>query len=98
MRILFMGTPEFAQISLKAMVEDGRNVIGVITQPDKPKGRGYEMAMPEVKIYAIEKNIPVFQPETLKDGAIEAVERILTADKNRIITKSGRFIDYTYNL
>ena len=70
MRILFMGTPEFAEVSLKALVEDNRNVVGVITQPDKPKGRGYEMAMPEVKVYALEKNIPVYQPETLKDGEI----------------------------
>jgi len=70
MRILFMGTPEFAEVSLKALVEDKRDVVCVITQPDKPKGRGYEMAMPEVKVYALEKNIPVHQPETLKNGAI----------------------------
>ena len=70
MRILFMGTPEFAEISLKALVEDNRDVVCVITQPDKPKGRGYEMAMPEVKVYALEKNIPVYQPESLKDGVI----------------------------
>lgn len=70
MRILFMGTPEFAQMSLKALVEDKRDVVCVITQPDKPKGRGYEMSMPEVKVYALEKNIPVYQPETLKEGAI----------------------------
>ena len=70
MRILFMGTPKFAQMSLKALVEDNRDVVCVITQPDKPKGRGYEMAMPEVKVYALEKNIPVYQPDTLKDGAI----------------------------
>lgn len=70
MRILFMGTPEFAEVSLKALVEDKRDVVCVITQPDKPKGRGYEMAMPEVKIYAMEKNIPVYQPDTLKDEAI----------------------------
>ncbi len=70
MRILFMGTPEFAQKSLEALVEDSRDVVCVITQPDKPKGRGYEMAMPEVKVYALEHNIPVYQPETLKDGAI----------------------------
>ena len=70
MRILFMGTPEFAEMSLRSLVEDNRDVVCVITQPDKPKGRGYEMAMPEVKIYAMEKNIPVYQPETLKDGAI----------------------------
>lgn len=70
MRILFMGTPEFAQVSLKALVENSRDVVCVITQPDKPKGRGYEMAMPEVKVYALEHNIPVYQPETLKDNAI----------------------------
>ena len=70
MRILFMGTPEFAQKSLEALVEDNRDVVCVITQPDKPKGRGLDMAMPEVKVYALEHNIPVYQPETLKDGAI----------------------------
>ena len=70
MRIMFMGTPEFARESLRAMVEDGRNVVCVVTQMDKPKGRGYEMAMPEVKKYAIEKGIDVFQPESLKDGAL----------------------------
>ncbi|MBQ8808130.1 MAG: methionyl-tRNA formyltransferase [Clostridia bacterium] len=70
MRILFMGTPQFAQMSLKALVEDNRDVVCVITQPDKPRGRGYEMAMPEVKVYALEKNIPVYQPESLRDGSI----------------------------
>ena len=70
MRILFMGTPEFAQVSLKALCEDNRDVVCVITQPDKPKGRGYEMAMPEVKVYALNQNIPVYQPDTLKDNAI----------------------------
>lgn len=70
MRILFMGTPEFAQKSLEALCNDNRNVVCVITQPDKPKGRGYEMAMPEVKVFAMEKNIPVYQPESLKDEAI----------------------------
>ena len=70
MRILFMGTPEFAEKSLAELIEDKRDVVCVITQPDKPKGRGYEMAMPEVKVYALEHNIPVYQPETLKDGAI----------------------------
>ena len=70
MRILFMGTPEFAQISLKALLDDKRDVVCVETQPDKPKGRGYEMAMPEVKVLALENNIPVYQPQTLRDGAI----------------------------
>ena len=70
MRILFMGTPEFAQVSLKALLDDKRQVVCVITQPDKPKGRGYEMAMSDVKKLALEKNIPVHQPATLKNGEI----------------------------
>ena len=70
MRILFMGTPEFAQVSLQTLLDDKRQVVCVITQPDKPKGRGYEMAMSDVKKLALEKNIPVHQPVTLKDGAI----------------------------
>lgn len=73
MRILFMGTPEFARESLRAMVEDGRDVVCVVTQPDKPKGRGYETAMPEVKKYALEHNIDVYQPQTLKDNAISDI-------------------------
>ena len=71
MRVVFMGTPDFASASLEKLLAEDFNVVGVFTQPDKPKGRGYEMAMPEVKVYALEKNIPVYQPETLKDGAIE---------------------------
>ena len=70
MRILFMGTPDFARESLRALVEDGREVVCVITQPDKPKGRGYEKAMSDVKKYALEKGLVVEQPETLKDNAV----------------------------
>ena len=66
MRILFMGTHDFALFSLKALVEAGENVIGVITQPDKPKGRGYALTPPPVKVYALEQGIPVYQPATLR--------------------------------
>lgn len=67
MKILFMGTPDFALFSLKALVERSEHEIcGVITQPDKPKGRGYTLMPPPVKVYALEHNIPVFQPNTLK--------------------------------
>ena len=70
MRILFMGTPDFALFSLKALVESGKHEIcGVITQPDKPKGRGYALLPPPVKVYALEKGLDVYQPETLKDEA-----------------------------
>lgn len=71
MRIMFMGTPEFAQVSLEALTENGRDVVCVITQPDKPKGRGKKMAMPPVKEYALSKGIEVYQPETLGGGAIQ---------------------------
>ena len=66
MRILFMGTPDFALFSLKALCEAGEEVIGVVTQPDKPKGRGYTLTPPPVKVYALEKGLPVYQPATLR--------------------------------
>ena len=66
MKILFMGTPDFALFSLKALCEAGENVIGVVTQPDKPKGRGYTLTPPPVKVYALEQNLPVWQPNTLR--------------------------------
>ncbi len=66
MKILFMGTPDFALFSLKALCEKGYNVVGAVTQPDKPKGRGYVLTPPPVKVYAAEKGIPVYQPTSLK--------------------------------
>ncbi len=65
MRILFMGTPDFAVPSLRALCETNE-VIGVVTQPDKPKGRGYQFIPPPVKVFAVEKGLPVYQPTTLK--------------------------------
>ena len=73
MRILFMGTPDFALFSLRALVESGENVIGVITQPDKPKGRGYALTPPPVKVYALEKGLPVWQPTTLRSEEFAAL-------------------------
>ena len=69
MRILFMGTPDFALFSVKALVESGENIIGAVTQPDQPKGRGYVLTPPPVKVYAMEQGIPVYQPATLKDDS-----------------------------
>ncbi|MBP3255896.1 MAG: methionyl-tRNA formyltransferase [Clostridia bacterium] len=68
MNILFMGTPDFALESLKALVEANYNIIGVVTNPDKPKGRGMKMIPPEVKEYALERNIPVYQPVRVKNN------------------------------
>ena len=75
MNILFMGTPDFARESLKALEEKNYNIIGVVTNPDKPKGRGMKMIPSEVKEYAIEKNIPIYQPERVKNNT-EFIEKI----------------------
>lgn len=67
MKILFMGTPDFALFSLKALYNSGEEIAAVITQPDKPVGRGYVLTPPPVKRWALENNIPVYQPKTLRD-------------------------------
>ncbi|MCM1523252.1 MAG: methionyl-tRNA formyltransferase [Ruminococcus sp.] len=68
MKIVFMGTPEFAVPCLKALAESGEEVAAVFTQPDKPKGRGYKLTPPPVKVYALSRNIPVYQPASMKKG------------------------------
>ena len=73
MKILFMGTPDFAVFSLDALCRAGENVIGVITQPDKPKGRGYALTPPPVKVYAEERGIKVWQPATLRGEEFAAL-------------------------
>lgn len=67
LKIIFMGTPEFAVESLKALVENGYNVVAVVTMPDKPAGRGHKMQFSAVKEYALSQNLPILQPEKLKD-------------------------------
>ena len=67
LRIVFMGTPEFAVQSLKILVENDYNIIGVITSPDKPAGRGRKISQSDVKKYAVEQNLNILQPEKLKD-------------------------------
>jgi methionyl-tRNA formyltransferase len=66
MKIVFMGTPEFAVPSLKALIESGDEVVAVVTQPDKPRGRGLEVTPPPVKILAQKYGIPVLQPQKIK--------------------------------
>lgn len=73
MKILFMGTPDFAVFSLKSLIEAGHEICGVITQPDKPKGRGYVLTPPPVKVVAEEAGIPVYQPATLRDEAFASL-------------------------
>ena len=70
MRILFMGTPDFAACILERISQNTSDIIvGAVTQPDKPRGRGYELAQSAVKKLAVAKNIAVYQPETLRDNA-----------------------------
>lgn len=71
MKILFMGTPEFAVPCLKALLDNGHEVCGVVTQPDKPQGRGHKLTPPPVKVLAAEHGIEVFQPDTLKNFAFK---------------------------
>lgn len=72
MRVLFMGTPDLAAECLRAVYEkDGVKIIGVVTQTDKPKGRGMKLIPTPVKVFATEHDIPVYQPQTLRDGAFE---------------------------
>lgn len=81
MKILFMGTPDFAAVSLKALLSDGKHTVcGVVTQPDKPHGRKYELQMSPVKKLALEQSLAVFQPETLRDGAFSQVLEELSPD------------------
>lgn len=74
MRIVFMGTPDFAAASLKKLIEEGFEIAGVFTQPDKPKGRGMELSFSPVKELALKNGLPVFQPAKMRDG--EALEQL----------------------
>ena len=67
LRIVYMGTPDFAVESLRALVENGYNVVAVVTMPDKPAGRGHKLQYSPVKQYALQHNLPLLQPEKLKD-------------------------------
>lgn len=85
MRIIFMGTPEFAVESLKALVDRQFNVVAVVTMPDKPAGRGYKLQYSAVKQYALSQGIPVLQPEKLKDEAFLAELRSYRADLQIVV-------------
>lgn len=77
MRVVFMGTPDFAAASLDELLKQGFDVVGVFTQPDKPKGRGMETGFSPVKEIALEHNIPVFQPAKMRDGtALRQIEEL----------------------
>jgi methionyl-tRNA formyltransferase len=85
MRIVFMGTPDFAVESLKILVKNKYDVVGVITMPDKPAGRGHKVQYSAVKQYAIDQNLHLLQPEKLKDEAFLEELRRLKADLQIVV-------------
>lgn len=93
MRILFMGTPDFARSILEKLHNDGENIVAVVTQPDKPQGRKMILTPPPVKQYALANGMPVYQPVTLKDGAFAdtltelAPDLIIVAAYGKILPK-----------
>ena len=94
MRIVFMGTPDFAVPSLEALLSRGDTVVGVFTQPDKPKGRGKKLTSSPVKVTAQAHGIPVFQPRRIrKDGVEDLREKVgyylEHEEERRAIAESG---------
>lgn len=85
LRIVYLGTPEFAAESLRALVEGGYNVVAVVTMPDKPAGRGHQLQYSDVKKYALEVGLPVLQPEKLKDEAFVEELRSYQADLQIVV-------------
>lgn len=85
LRLVFMGTPEFACESLKALTENGYNVVSVVTAPDKPAGRGQKITQSAVKLFALDRRIPVLQPEKLKDESFVTALRSFKADLQVVV-------------
>jgi methionyl-tRNA formyltransferase len=85
LRIVFMGTPEFAVASLDALVKAGCNIVGVITAPDKPAGRGMQLQQSAVKKYAVEHNLKILQPEKLKKSEFITEFKSLNADLQIVV-------------
>ncbi|WP_106830823.1 methionyl-tRNA formyltransferase [Parabacteroides pacaensis] len=85
LRIVYMGTPDFAVESLRALVEGGYQVVGVITMPDKPAGRGYKIQYSPVKQYALDNNLPLLQPEKLKEESFLEALRAWKADLQIVV-------------
>ena len=85
LRIIYMGTPDFAVESLRALVEGGYNVVAVVTMPDKPAGRGHQLQYSAVKQYALSVGLPLLQPERLKDEAFLQELRSYSADLQIVV-------------
>ncbi len=92
LNIVFMGTPDFARESLKALVEKGHNILYVVTNPDKPKGRGMKMSYSPVKEYALENNLNIEQPLKVRDN-VEFIEKLKSLNPDLIcVVAYGKII------
>ena len=85
LRIVFMGTPEFAVASLRRLVEEGYNIVAVVTTPDKPAGRGQKIHESDVKVAARELGLPILQPEKLRDPEFVEAMQALQPDLGIVI-------------
>ena len=83
MKILFMGTPDFAKESLEAIYNEGHDILGVVTNPDKPKGRGMKLVASPVKDFAISKNLEIYQPEKIRNN-VDFIEKIKSLEPDVI--------------
>ena len=86
-----MGTPEFAAVSLRALVEHGHSICGVFTQPDRPKNRGHKIALSPVKEYALSQNLEIFQPASFRDPAVTEQIRALAPELS-VVAAYGKIL------
>lgn len=97
MKILFMGTPDFAAVTLKAMINAKLDIVGVVSQPDRPKGRGHKLVPTDVKAAALEANLPVYQPERIKNGEMQEILDELKPDVIVVVAYGKILPDYIIN-
>lgn len=97
MKILFMGTPDFAAATLKTMIDAKLDIIGVVSQPDRPKGRGHKLVPTDVKAVAIEAGLEVYQPEKLRNGELQEVLDNLKPELIVVVAYGNILPDYIIN-
>lgn len=97
MKILFMGTPDIAAVSLQKLIDEQFEIVGVVSQPDKPKGRGHKMMPTPVKVAAEKNGIPVYQPETLKNGELKPILEELQPEAVAVVAYGKILPEYILN-
>ena len=97
MKVLFMGSPDFAVGSLEALLNAGIEVVGVVSQPDKPKGRGYNFVPTAVKTFAVENNLSVYTPQSLKNGELLPILEELKPDCIAVVAYGKILPEYILN-